>query len=108
SPQVCTDFQRMVCHALGCHRVAHDHGAAGAHDAGLLPADAFAVGAQVFDVVNVDAGDDGAVGINDVRGVEATAQTHFENRHIQQRVAHQPQDGQRGELEVRQRYFVAI
>ena len=40
--------------------------------------------------------------------VEATAQTHFENCHIQHRVAHQPQDGQRGELKVRQRNFVAI
>ncbi|MNF07242.1 hypothetical protein D3C80_2073800 [compost metagenome] len=59
-------------------------------------------------MVDVDAGDDGAVGIDDVRGVEAAAQTHFENRHVQQRMAHQPQDRQRGELEVRQRYFVAI
>ena len=59
-------------------------------------------------MIDVDAGDDGAVGIDDVGGVQPAAQPHFQDGHIQQRMAHQPQDGQRGELKIGQRNIIAI
>ena len=108
TPEVGPHFARMVDHALRRHRVAHHHRAARAHDAGLFTPDAFAVRPQVFGVVDVDAGDDGAVCVDDVGGVQPAAQPHLQDGHIQQRMAHQPQDGQRGEFKVRQRNIIAI
>ena len=108
TPQVGTHFQSAVQHALRRHGVAYHHRAAGAHDAGLLPADGFAVVAQQFHVVEVNAGDDGAVGIDDVDGVQAAAQAHFQNRHIQTRIAHHVKNGQGAELKVGQRHRLAL
>ena len=108
APQVRPDLAGMVHHALWGHGVAHDHRTAGAHDARLLPANAFAVGPQKLGVVDVDAGDHGAVGIDDVGRIQPPAQAHFQDRDIQPRMAHQPQDGQGGELKVGQRNFFTI
>jgi hypothetical protein len=82
APQVGADGVGVVDHALRRHRVAHDGGLAGAQDAGLLEADALAVGAEVFHVVEVDAGDDRAVGVDDVDRVEPAAQADLEDRHV--------------------------
>ena len=98
----------MVDHALRRHGVADHHRAAGAHDAGLLAPNALAVGAEEFDMVDVNTGDDRAIGVHDVGGVEPPAQPHLQNGHVEQRMAHQAQDGQRGELEVGQRNIVAV
>ncbi len=108
APQVGADLARVVDDALRRHGVAHHHRAARAHDAGLLAADGLAVGAEELDVVDVHAGDDGAVGVDDVGRVQAAAQAYLQDRHVQPRLAHQPQDGQRGEFEIAQRDFVAI
>ena len=106
-PQVGVDLLGAINQALRRHRVADDGWLAGSHDAGLLEADGLARGAQVFDVVDVDAGDDGAVGVDDVHCVEPAAQPHFENHQVQRCQRHQPRDGQRGELEVGQAHVAA-
>ena len=98
----------MVQHALRRHGIADHHRPAGAHDAGLLAADALAVRPQEFHMVDVDAGDDGAIGVDHIGGIQPPAQAHLENRHIQPGLAHQPQDGQRGELEIGERHFRAL
>jgi len=74
---------------------------------GLLPAYLLAVVAQPFDVVQVHAGHDGAVGVDDVDRVQASAQPHFQDDHVQRRLREQPQDGQRGQLEIGQRGIAA-
>ena len=102
TPDISPQLGGVVQHTLRRHRVADDHRLAGAHDAGLLAANTFARGAEVFHVVQVDAGDHGAVGIHDVDRVQPPAQPHFEDGHIQPGQGQQPQDGQRGELEVRE------
>ena len=101
-PQVGANRRRVGADAVGRHRVAHHHGPAGAHDAGFLEADGLARFAQKLGVVQVDAGDDGAVGIKNIHGIEPPAQAHFENRHVQVRVGHHLHDRQGCELEVRQ------
>jgi len=98
----------VVHHTLRGHGVAHDGWAPRAHNARLLPANALAVRAQKLCVVDVDAGDDGAVGVDHVRGIQASSEADFENRHIQQRMAHQAQDGQGGELKIRKRDLIAV
>ena len=45
-----------------------------------------AIGAEKFHVVEVDAGDDGAVGVDGIDGVVAAAETDFENDHVQRLV----------------------
>ena len=74
---------------------------------GLLAADRFAVGAEVLHVVEVDAGDDGAVGIDDVDRVEPPAQADFEDRHVERRRGQQAHDRQRRELEIGERHVLA-
>jgi len=53
-------------------------------------------------VVEVDAGQDGAVGVDDVDGVEPPAQTDFEHHGVQPLRSQQRQNGQRGEFEITQ------
>ena len=90
------------------HRVADDDRTAGAHDAGFLEAYALAVRAKEVHVVQVDVGDDGAIGIDDVDRIQAPAQPHLQNRHVQPGLAHQAQDGQRAELEIGQADFFTV
>ena len=56
--------------------------AAGAHDAGFLPANALAVIAQEFHVIQVNTGDHGAISINDVDRVKTATQANFENGRV--------------------------
>ena len=58
-----------------------DHGrAAGAEDAGFLAPDRLAIGSEIIDMVDADAGEHGAIGIDDVHRVEPPAQPHLEHR----------------------------
>ncbi|MPN46604.1 hypothetical protein SDC9_194195 [bioreactor metagenome] len=57
-------------------------------------------------MVQIDAGDDGAVGIDDVRGVKPPAHAHLQNDHVQLGEAQQAQDRQGGEFEIGQRNLV--
>ena len=98
----------MIEHALRRHRVAHHDRLAGAHDAGFLKADAFPGVTQKFHVVQIDAGDDGAVGVQNVDGIEPTAQPDFQNHDIEFGIGQQLQNRQRGEFKVGQRDFIAI
>ena len=102
APQISAHLSGMVNDALRRHRIADDDWLAGAHDAGFLQADAFAVIAQKFHVVKVNAGNDGAIGVQDVDGIQPPAQTDFQNHHVKLGVGQQLQDGQGGEFKVSQ------
>ena len=106
APQVSTDLTRVVDHALRRHRVTHNHRATGAHDARLLAPDTLAVGPEEFGVVDVDAGNDRTVGIDDVGGIQAATEANFQDGHVQPRLAHQVQYRERGELEIGQRNLI--
>ena len=103
APQVGTDLGGVVDHALRWHRVTHHHRLAGAHDAGFFAANAFTVGAEQLHVVQVDAGDEGAVGVDDVDRVEPAADADFQDHDVQAGGGHQTENCQHGELEIGQR-----
>ncbi len=58
--------------------------------------------AQVGRVVDVDAGDDGDVGLDDVDRIQASAQADFEDGDVDAALRDQVGDGQGGEFEIRQ------
>ena len=101
-PQVGADGLRMRQHRLWRQRVTDDGRLAGAHDLGLLQANRLTVWPEVLHVIEIDAGDDGAVGIEGVDGVIAPAQPDLENHQVQRFQGQQTRDGQRGELELGQ------
>ncbi len=59
--------------------------------------------AEILGVIDIDAGDDRAVGIEDVDRVEAAAQADFEDHRVQSARGEQAHDRQRREFEVGQR-----
>ena len=59
-------------------------------------------------MVDVHAGHDGDIRIDDVDRIEAAAQSDFENQRIEAGACEQPQRGQRAELEIRQRHRRAV
>jgi hypothetical protein len=60
----------------------------------LLAADRLAVGPQVLGVVEVDAGDDRAVGVDRVHRVQPAAHAHFQDHQVQRRLRQRAQDDQ--------------
>ncbi|CUI74551.1 Uncharacterised protein [Achromobacter xylosoxidans] len=106
-PKVGADLLDMVQQRLRRHRVGAHGGPAGTVDMGLLEADLLARVAEIVDVVQVDAGDDGTVGVDDIDRVQAAAQADFQHHGVQPRLREQAQDRQRGEFEVRQRSVAA-
>ncbi|MNS89742.1 hypothetical protein D3C72_1237630 [compost metagenome] len=95
----------MVDHALRRHGVAHHDRLAWAHDAGFLAANRFTVRPQQVHVIEIDTGDDGAVGVDDIGGIEPPTETDFQNGDIQLGQAQEAQNRQRRELEIGQRDF---
>ena len=75
----------------------------GTGDAGLLGTDGLAVRTQPVGVVDIDRGDHGHVGIDQVHRVESPPQADFEDRQVQARAFKKPQCGQGAEFEIRQR-----
>ena len=106
-PQVGANRLRMRDHRLRRHGIADDRRLARAHHLRLLGADRFAVRAKVLGVVQVDAGDDGAIGIDGIDRVVATAEADFEDHEIERCMGQQMGDGQRRELELGQRDVAA-
>ena len=82
-PQIRPDGLAVLNHAARGYGVAHHGGAAGSHDVGFLPADGLAVGAQQFHVVQVDAGDDAAVGVDEVDRVQPASEADLQDDHVQ-------------------------
>ena len=107
APKISPNLPRMIDNTLGSHRVTHDGRATGAHDSGFFTTNRFPVRPQVLDVINIDAGDDGAVGINDVGRIQTPAQTDLQDGDIQQGMAHQPQNRQGREFKVGERYLTS-
>jgi hypothetical protein len=86
--------------ALRRQRIADDGGLAAAQDAGLLAADGLAVVSEELGVVDVDAGQHRAVGIEDVDRVEAAAEADLEDAEVERRGREQPGNHQERELEI--------
>ena len=107
APQVGANVTGMPEQAQRGQRVAHHHGTAWAHDAGLLKANRFAVRSEQLHVVKVYAGDDGAVRVNDVDCIQSSAQAHLQNHHIKAVVRQHIQNRQAGELKITQRHRLA-
>lgn len=97
----------MLDHAARWQRIGHDRRAAGAHHMGLLPADGLPVRTEDLDVVEVDAGEQGHVGIDHVDGIEPAAQPDLEDHQVQPRPRQPMQDDEGGELEPGQRQILA-
>ena len=53
-------------------------------------------------MVQIDAGDDGAVGIHNVDGIQSSPKAHLQNDHIQLGLGQHLKDGQGAELEISQ------
>ena len=107
APQIGADAPGLGEQAARRHRVAHDHGFAGAHDAGLLDRDGFAVRPQVFGMIDVDAGDDGAVRIEGIDRIEPPAHADLEDHEIEFGHREHPGDGQQRELKIGQAHVAA-
>ena len=109
SPQISANLPGMVNHRLRRHRIAHNRWPACAQNPRFLAPNALAVWAEVFHVIQINAGDDGAIGIDDVHRIQPPAQPHLQNHHIQlprlRMATHHQQKGQGGELKVSQADF---
>ncbi len=97
----------MVQQRLRRHGIAADGRPPAAVDVGFLEADLFTRVAQPVGVVQVDTGDDGAIGIDNVHGVQATAQADLQHHGVQPGLRKEAQDGQGGEFEIGQRDLAA-
>jgi hypothetical protein len=82
--------------------IAVDRGTSATEDARLLEADRLAVVAEEGLVVEVDAHDDGDVGVDDVDRIEPPAEAHLEDEPVDLGVRKSPAR-ERAELEVRER-----
>src|SRR5574341_556431 len=67
---------------------------------GLLPADRLAVGTEIVDMIDADARKHRAIGIHHVHRIEAAAEAHFKNQHVNSAAGEQLQCSQRAELEI--------
>src|SRR5439155_24795105 len=86
------DACRLFDHAARRRRIADDRGLPGAHDPGLLATDALAVAAEKLDVVDVDAGDHGALAVECVDGIESAAEPDLEDDEVERRRRQQRRD----------------
>ncbi len=100
--QIGAALGRHLGHARGRPRIGADGRPASAEYMRLFPADALAVVAQVGLVVQVDAGQDRAIGVDQVDRIEPAAQADLEDRAVQFRLHEQQQHRQGGKLEIGQ------
>ena len=100
--QIGADELRMVDYALGNSSIRKNRRPAGAEDARLFMADGFYGVAQIILVVEIYAGEDGAVGVEHVHRIEPAPEADFEYDHIEVCAAEKPHGGQRAKLEIGQ------
>jgi len=86
-------------------RIAADRRHAGAKNPRLLEADGFAIRAEKFAVIDIHGGDDGARWRVNVGGIQSSAQTDFENHHVERGDGENFPGGQRAEFEIGQRHI---
>jgi hypothetical protein len=86
-------------------RLGHHCRAAGAEDAGFLPADGFAVGPEIVDVIDADAGQHRTVGVQHVHRVQAAAKADFQDCGFN--ILKSPERRKSAELEIGERYIPA-
>ena len=106
-PQVGTDLLGVTHQALRRLRIAADGGPVRPEDVGLFQRDGLAIIAQPLCMVDGHAGDDGAVRIHEVDGIQPPAQADLHHHRIQRLAREGQEHHQRGELEVRQRHIAA-
>ena len=73
---------RVLQHAVRWMCFTQHDRAAAAHDAGLFAPDRLAIRAQPFLMIQIDRGDHGNVGIDQVYCIEAPAHAHLEHRNV--------------------------
>ena len=105
--KVCADAAGVVEQALRRRVLAADGGAAAAQDAGFFVGDLFDGVAEEGLVVEVDAGDDGDVAVEDVDGIEPPAEADFEDHDVNLFADEDVGGGEGVELEIGERDVVA-
>src|SRR5687768_8866688 len=83
-------------------RLRHDRRAVRAKNPRLLASDGFAVGSKVVDMVDIDARQHCATGVEHVHRVESSAEPDFEDRRFDFRLRKNPERRQSPEFEIRQ------
>ena len=94
----------MLSERRGRIGIGADSGPAGAVDAGFLVTDSFAIAAEVVHVIQVDAYDHCAIGVEGVYGIEPSAEPHLEHGRLYPLLHEQPERGEGAELEIGQRH----
>ncbi len=103
-PQVRPDGGGVIDQCLRRIGIGADRGSAAAINVRLLPADLVARVAQKIHVIEIDAGDDRAIGVEQIHRIEPSAQPDFEHGRIEFRSSKQPRRGERPHLEVGERH----
>ena len=91
-----------VNHALWRQRLGDDGRLAGTKNMRLLKADFLARVTQIILMIEINAGEDGAIGIDDIDRIEPPAQTHLQNHAIGRIVHENQQSCERCKFEIRQ------
>src|SRR5689334_15468054 len=97
--QVCADPCGFVEQSRGRFARADDGRPARAQNAGLLAADAVDVVAKPVLMIQIDGGHNRGIGIDDVDGIQAPAETDLEYRDVQSTLRKNPQCSKRAEFE---------
>ena len=105
--RMCTDAGDFIEQAGGRPGLADDGRASRAEDAGLLDRDRLAGVAEILLVVEIDGGDDGDIGIDQVDRIEAPTQTDLEHGHVEGRLREPLECRQCREFEKGQRDIAA-
>src|SRR3954449_832728 len=89
------DPRRVLVQSAWRVRVAADRRLTGSEDAGLLERDLLACVAEILHMVERDAHDERAVGIERVDRIESAAESNLQHRHVDARLHEQPHRGER-------------
>src|SRR5439155_15388687 len=91
---------RMIQDAARRIGLGADGDAVRAKDARLLASDVLPRGAEIVHVIEVDRGQHGHVGVDDVHRVQPPTQPHFQDEQVQSGAGKKPERGEGTELEV--------
>ena len=94
-------------HGFGRIRIRADSRLAMAEDVSLFPADLLARVAQIGRMIDTDAAQNGAVGVNRVHCVKASAQTDFKNHGVEMRFLENAQNSQTRKFKIGKRRLPA-
>src|SRR5690606_7302275 len=97
-------FQMLGCsqYRTWRHWISTYHRLVGTHDSGLLLSDTFSVIAQPILVIQVNAGNNSDIGINDIHGIKTATQAYFKDNDIHLPLAKYLQSSKRAEFKISQ------